>query len=155
MTAKRLLIVAHAPSPNTRALAAAVRRGACDAAVEGVEVRHRTAFEAAVEDVLDADALILGATENLAYMAGAVKDFFDRTYYGTIGRKQGLPYALYIRAGSDGTGARRGVERIVTGLRWRAVQDPLILKGPWRPEFTEPCEELGLAMAAGLEAGVF
>lgn len=154
MAAKRLLIVAHAPSPHTRALSAACRRGA-ETAVDGVDVRYRTAFEAGPEDVLAADALILGATENLAYMAGAVKDFFDRTYYPTIGHKQGMPYAAYIRAGSDGTGARKGIERIVTGLRWRAVQEPLVLKGPWRSEFSVQCEELGLAMAAGLEAGVF
>jgi len=152
---KRLLIVAHAPSPNTRTLAEAARRGATDPAIEGVETRLRRPYEAGVEDVLAADAVILGTTENLAYMAGAMKDFFDRTYYGVIGRKQGLPYALYIRAGSDGTGTAKGVERIVTGLRWRAVQAPLVCKGAWQADFERDVEELGLAMAAGLEAGVF
>lgn len=152
---KRLLIVAHAPSPNTRALAAAARRGAEDPGIDGVLVSYRRAFDATVEDVLAADALVLGATENLAYMAGAVKDFFDRIYYGVIARKQGMPYALYIRAGSDGTGARLGVEKIVTGLAWRAVQAPLILKGAYDPAFEDRVEELGLALAAGLEAGVF
>ena len=155
MAAKRLLIVAHAPSPNTRALARAVRRGAEHPDLDGVDVRFRTARDARPEDVLDADAIILGTTENLAYMAGAMKDFFDRTYYGVIDRKQGLPYALYIRAGSDGTGTRKGVEKIVTGLRWRAVQEPLICRGPWQGAFVDQVEELGLAMAAGLEAGVF
>lgn len=155
MPPKRLLIVAHAPSPNTRTLAEAARRGAADPAICGVEARLRRPYEAGVEDVLAADAVILGTTENLAYMAGAMKDFFDRTYYGVIGRKQGLPYALYIRAGSDGTGTAKGVERIVTGLRWRAVQAPLICKGAWQGQFETDVEELGLAMAAGLEAGVF
>ena len=155
MPPKRLLIVAHAPSPNTRTLAEAARRGATDPAIEGVETRLRRPYEAGVEDVLAADAVILGTTENLAYMAGAMKDFFDRTYYGVIGRKQGLPYALYIRAGSDGTGTAKGVERIVTGLRWRAVQAPLVCKGAWQADFERDVEELGLAMAAGLEAGVF
>lgn len=153
--ARTLLIVAHAPSPNTRAMLRAVRRGAESPDVEGVRLVIRTAFDAEVQDVLAADALILGTTENLAYMAGAMKDFFDRTYYGAIGAKQGLPYALYIRAGSDGTGTAKGVERIVTGLRWRAVQPPLVCKGAWSADFLLPCEELGLAMAAGLEAGVF
>jgi len=152
---KRLLIVAHAPSPNTRKLAAAVRRGATDPSIAGVETRLRRPAEAGVEDVLAADALVIGTTENLAYMAGMVKDFFDRTYYGLIGRRQGMPYALYIRAGSDGTGTAKGVERIVTGLRWRAVQPPLVLKGPYRSDFEDKAEELGMAMAAGLEAGVF
>jgi hypothetical protein len=29
------------------------------------------------------------------------------------------------------------------------------MKGEWREDFVGQCEELGLAMAAGLEAGVF
>ena len=155
MPIKRLLIVAHAPSPNTRTLAAAVSRGAGDPVIAGVLAQRRRPFDVGVEDILAADALILGTSENLAYMAGATKDFFDRIYYGVLDRKQGLPYALYVRAGSDGTGAVRAVEKIVTGLRWRAVQPPLICKGSYRPAFENACEELGLAMAAGLEAGMF
>ncbi|MEL0091034.1 MAG: flavodoxin family protein [Rhodospirillales bacterium] len=152
---KKLLIVAHAPSPNTRALLAAVRRGAQDPAITSMEIRVRSPFEAGPQDILAADGLILGITENLAYMAGAVKDFFDRIYYPTISEKQGMPYALYIRAGSDGTGAMKGVERIVTGLRWRSVQKPLVLRGSYDKAFELDCEKLGLAFAAGLEAGVF
>ena len=103
---KRLLIVAHAPSDNTRALRDAVERGA-------------------------------------------------RSYYPCLEKTQGMPYALYIRAGSDGTGTRRGVETITTGLRWRAVQEPLICRGAWDEAFVAQCEELGAAMAEGLAAGIF
>ncbi len=155
MTAKRLLIVAHVPSPNTLALRDAVLRGAGHEDIEGVAVTALTPFEAQPEDVLQAQAIILGTTENLGYMSGALKDFFDRIYYPCLEQTQGLPYALYIRAGQDGTGTRRGVETIVTGLRWRAVQEPLICRGEFREDFAPACEELGTLMAAGLEAGVF
>jgi hypothetical protein len=53
------------------------------------------------------------------------------------------------------TGTRRGVETIVTGLRWRAVQQPLVCRGDWQESFVDDCRELGMAMAAGLEAGIF
>ena len=152
---KQLLIVAHVPSQNTRALRDAVVRGACHEDIAGVNVQTLTPFEAGVDDVLAADAIILGTTENLGYMSGALKDFFDRTYYGVLEEKQGLPYALYIRAGHDGTGTRRGVETIITGLRWKEVQPPLICRGDYSPAFASRCEELGLTLAAGLEAGVF
>jgi len=88
-------------------------------------------------------------------MSGALKDFFDRTYYVVIEKSEGLPYCLYVRAGHDGTGTRRGVETIVTGLRWRAVQEPLICRGAWQDRFADDCRDLGMAMAAGLEAGIF
>lgn len=153
--AKRLLVVAHAPSPNTLALREAVVRGARHPDIAGVEVIERSPFDAGPDDVLAAQAVILGTTENLGYMSGALKDFFDRTYYAVLEQTQGMPYALYIRAGHDGTGTRRGVETIVTGLRWRAVQEPLLCRGEYREEFVGQCEELGTLVAAGLEAGVF
>ncbi len=152
---KRLLIVAHAPSVNTRALLDAVLSGAGSPEIDGVDVVHLPPLDAGPDDVLAAQALILGTTENLGYMSGALKDFFDRSYYPCLEETQGLPYALYIRAGQDGTGTRRAVESITTGLRWRAVQEPLTLRGEFQEDFIVQCGELGMAMAAGLEAGVF
>lgn len=152
---KRLLVVAHVPSENTTRLRDAVVEGARSPEIEGVETRALTPFEADPDEVLAADGIILGTTENLGYMSGALKDFFDRSYYGVIDKTEGLPYALYIRAGKDGTGTRRGVETIVTGLRWRAVQEPLICRGDWQESFVDDCRDLGMAMAAGLEAGIF
>ena len=152
---KRLLIVAHAPSPNTRRLLDAVIEGARHPDIAGVEVEALSPFDTGPEKVLAAQAVILGTTENLGYMSGALKDFFDRVYYPCLEKTQGLPYALYIRAGQDGTGTRRGVETIVTGLRWRAVQEPLICRGAWQEDFVQQCAELGTLMAAGLEAGIF
>lgn len=154
-TAKRLLIVSHAPSPNTQALLNAVTSGAQSPEIENVDVIVRTPFGTGPDDVLTANGIILGTTENLGYMSGALKDFFDRIYYPCLEETQGLPYALYIRAGHDGTGTRRGVETITTGLRWRAVQEPVVCRGEYDPAFEDHCRELGMLMAAGLEAGVF
>lgn len=152
---KQLLLVAHAPSVNTRALVDAVLRGARHPDLTGVMVRHLPPLQATAEDVLAADAIILGTTENLGYMSGALKDFFDRVYYRVLEEKQGLPCALYVRAGLDGTGTRRAVQSIVTGLRWTWVQEPLVLRGDWQEAFLAQAEELGMAMAAGLDAGIF
>ena len=152
---KRLLVIAHAPSPNTERLRDAVVAGASSPEIEGVTITALSPFATNAEDVRAADAVVLGTTENLGYMSGALKDFFDRCYYPCLERTQGMPYALYIRAGHDGTGTRRGVEAIVTGLRWRRVQEPLICRGAWREGFVAECRELGMLMAAGVEAGMF
>lgn len=151
---KQLLIVAHVPSDNTRRLRDAVVRGASQPDVGGIALRVLTPFEAGPADVEAADAVILGTTENLGYMSGALKDFFDRIYYPCLELTQGKPYALYIRAGHDGTGTRRGVETIVTGLRWRAAREPLICRGEFQERFVAECEQLGATMAASLEAGI-
>ncbi len=155
METKRLLVIAHAPSVNTRSLLDAVLLGAGSPEFSGVDVVHIPPLEAEPDDVLAAHALILGTTENLGYMSGALKDFFDRIYYPCLEETQGLPYALYIRAGQDGTGTRRAVESITTGLRWRPVQEPLTLRGKFQEGFIDQCNELGMIMAAGIEAGVF
>lgn len=154
MRGKRLLIIGHVPSDNTRRLREAVLAGA-SGDIEGVEVQALSPFDTRPDDVLAANAVILGTTENLGYMSGALKDFFDRCYYPCLEKTQGMPYCLYIRAGHDGTGTRRGVETIVTGLRWRAVQEPLVCRGAWQERFVDNCRDLGAAMAAGLEAGIF
>lgn len=151
---KHLLIVAHVPSDNTKRLRGAVVKGATGPDISGIELRVLSPFDAKPDDVLWADAIILGTTENLGYMSGALKDFFDRIYYPCLELTQGKPYAAYIRAGHDGTGTRRGIETIVTGLRWRAAREPLICRGTWQEDFVGQCEELGALMAASLEAGV-
>lgn len=151
---KKLLVVSHAPSKNTQRLRQAILDGAnhpsiCDISVMDVEPLHAIA-----NDVLECDAIILGTTENLGYMSGALKDFFDRIYYPCLEAKQGLPYSLYVRAGHDGTGTCRAVETITTGLRWRPVQPPLVCRGDWDEDFVDRCQQLGTAMAMSLDAGI-
>ena len=152
---RHLLIVSHNPSINAQTLSDAVEAGAKHEDISGVEIRVRPPLEADAEDVQWAHGLILGTTENFGYMSGAMKDFFDRIYYPCLEHTEGLPYSLFIKAGIDGEGAKTSVERIVTGLRWKQVQETLICKGEFRTEFLQSGNELGMAMAAGLEAGIF
>lgn len=152
MSVKTLLLVAHAPSPNTRSLCDALLQGA--RSCPGVSTSECSPLQAGAQDVVVADGILLFTPENLAYMSGAMKDFFDRIYYPTLEKKQGMPYALVIRAGNDGRGTQRAVETIVTGLRWRAAQEALICRGEFREEWREQCRELGAALAAGLESGI-
>ncbi|MGO1251474.1 flavodoxin family protein [Psychrobacter sp.] len=154
MTVKALLIVAHAPSPNTKKLAQAAYKGANHADLD-VNIIFKSPQDTQPEDVLNADALLLGTTENLAYMAGLTKDFFDRCYYPVLEEKQGMPFALYIRAGHDGTGTKTAIKTITTGLRWEWVQDSLILQGDWQDGFAKQVEEMAMTLAAGVEAGIY
>jgi multimeric flavodoxin WrbA len=155
MSNKNLLVVAHTPSANSRALTDAVLRGAGHADITGVSLQFAPALAAMPDDVLRAHAIILGTTENFGYMSGGLKDFFDRIYYPCLEHTQGLPYAVYIRAGNDGRGAQTSIERIVTGLRWKQVHETVIGAGAFRQDYITACEELGMTIAAGLETGIY
>lgn len=161
---KTLLVVFHSMTGGTRQMAEAAARAAEG---QGVAVRLLHARDATAEDMLAADGYIFATPENLAAIAGLMKDFFDRAYYGVLGRIEGRPYALMVCAGSDGTSAARQVARIATGWRLRAVGDPLIVcthaqtpEAILAPktigaEDLRRCEELGATIAAGMAIGMF
>lgn len=136
-------------------MAQAVIRGATHSDVENVEVRVKSALDATADDLLWADGFILGTPENFGYMSGAMKYFLDRAFYPCEGKVNGRPWALFVRAGNDGSGAIASVRRILTGLAVREVQEPLLIAGEFDEARLAECEELGLTLAAGLEAGVF
>ena len=150
---KTLLIVYHSQSGATAQLAAAVRAGGLRE--DGVEVRLLRAWDAGVEDLLDCDALLLGAAENSGSLAGAMKDFLDRTYYPAQPRQLNLAYGLFISAGNDGRGAVAQARRILSGYPMKQVCEPLICRGEVNSGALAQCEELGQTLAAGLALGIF
>jgi multimeric flavodoxin WrbA len=155
VTRKRLLIVHHSQSGKTAALAGAVARGARHEDVDGVDLRACRALASGPADLLWADAVVVATPENFGAISGGMKDFLDRSYYPCEGKVAGMPVAIVISAGNDGSGALRGLRRIFNGLGLREVREPLIAVGPPTAQQLADCEALGMAMAAGLELGVF
>ncbi len=150
---KHLLIVFHSQSGSTERMARAVFEGATSEDIEEVEVRMLGAFDAGVDDLLWADALILGTPENFGYMSGGMKDFLDRTFYPCEGKLEGMPYAIFVSAGNDGAGAISSIQRIANGYAFRQAQEPVVARGELSPEDLKRCLELGMTLAAGLEIG--
>jgi NAD(P)H-dependent FMN reductase len=160
-----LLIVYHSLTGGARQMAEAAASGA--GTEPEMAVRLIPATDAGPDDVLAADGYLFATPENLAAMAGRMKDFFDRTYYPTLDRINGRPYATMVCAGSDGHNAARQIARIATGWRLRPVAEPLIIcTHAQTPEAIlapkaiprvalDQCRDLGAALAAGLAAGIF
>lgn len=151
---KHLLIVFSSQTGHTEALCRAAIEGAAGQADE-IEVRLKRAAQADLDDLLWADGLLIGTPENFGYMSGAVKDFLDRTYYPAQNLTTGLPYALLISAGNDGRGAVSAIERIAIGYGWKAVAEPIIVRGEVAEADLTACRELAEAFAAGIVLGVF
>lgn len=149
----KILIVYHSQSGMTGSLLHAVQRGA--QREEGAVVRMVPALQADISDLSWCDGVIFGSPENLGYLSGGLKNFFDRTFYPAQPLQLNLPYAAVISAGNDGTGALRQLERITKGYPMRCVCEPMIIKGEAVAEDFERCEELGEAFATGLGMGIF
>ena len=125
----QVLIVYHSQSGNTERLARAVEQGVLK--TKNVQAVLKRAVNATAQDIRDCNAIVLCSPEYFGYMAGAMKDFFDRTYEelkddAAIYKKS---YCVVISAGNDGTGALNHIERICKGYRFKKVQHPIICKG--------------------------
>ncbi|MGI9286969.1 MAG: flavodoxin family protein [Pseudomonadales bacterium] len=150
---KQLRIIYHSQSAHTESMAQAVLKGARQE--DDVETLLLRAFDAGLDDFLAADALIFGTPEYFGYMSGALKNFFDHTFYPAQPHELNLPFALFVSTGNDGSGAISNVERIVKGYRLGKLTEPVLSVGELSEHRLVLCEELGLSMAAGTAMGIF
>jgi len=154
MTPKILIVYGGHAGGRTEQLRLAMAEGLRGTG-ERVELREQHALSATIDDLLWADGMLLATPEHFAYMSGALKDFFDRTFYAVESHTVGRPYGLVVSAGNDGQGAIAAVRRIVTGYRWKEIAEPVLVLGDPKPADIERCRELGATLAAGLAAGIF
>ncbi|MBZ6377946.1 flavodoxin [Pacificimonas flava] len=160
----RLLIVYHSKTGGTAQMARAAFEAADKEETEALLVQ---AENAGPDELLAADGYLFAAPENLAAIAGVMKDFYDRSYYPVLGKLDGRPYAQMVCAGSDGENAVKQTARIAKGWRLKPVAEPIIIcthadsKEKILADKTiaqadlDRCAEMGQALAAGLAMGVF
>lgn len=151
----RVLIAFHSQSGNTERMARAVEAGV--AGTENAVAELKRVFDTTAQDIRQCDAIVLCSPEYFGYMAGAVKDLFDRTYeeLKDDARSVKKSYAVVICAGNDGTGALKHIERLCKGYRFKKVQNPIICKGTVTEEVLAKCYELGGTIAEGVKIGIF
>ncbi len=154
-TRRHLLVVFHSRTGSTQDLCDAAVAAASDAAGDELSIRVLGAFAAGPDDVLWSQGVLLVTPANFGYMAGALKDFFERVYHPCLDKTAGLPYCLVVKGDTDVDGAVSSVERIATGLRWRRVLPPVTVVGDAGPAHVDEVRELGATLAAGLAAGIF
>lgn len=134
-------------------MAEAVVEGA--SRIDNTEVVMKKAPDATLEDLIECKGLALGTPENFGYMSGALKDFFDRTFYPAQGKVFRKPYVVFISAGNDGSGALNSIERIALGYPFKKVYESVIAKGEVTEDALARCRELGQTLAGGCAAGIY
>ncbi len=155
-----LLVVHHSPTPTVQALTDQVLAGTRDEAIQGVEVVVRPALEAGADDVLGAEAYLLGTPANFGYMSGALKHFFDSLFLqvggaladdGSAGGGSGgqrKPFGLWVHGRYDTTGAVRSVLSITGALPWTQAAPVLEVLGDVDDADRTAAYELGATLAA-------
>ncbi len=148
-----ILVIFHSQGGNNKKMALSVAEGIMS--IEGSAANLKDACEAGLEDLLNCSGLVIGSPEYFGYMSGAVKDFFDRTYEQARGRMFRKPYAVFVNAGNDGTGALTHIERICIGFQFKKVYEPIVAKGEIGADILDSCRLMGQTIAAGCAAGIY
>ena len=145
-----VLVVHHAPSPRLRRILEAIETGLAHPELEDIDVESVPALATTDDHVLRADGLVLLTPANFGYMSGALKHFFDRTYYTCEGAVSGRPYALCVHGDNDTSGAVSSVEKIATGWGLNAVAPATELTGEPGRDQLETVSEIAATVAAHL-----
>ena len=148
-----ILVVYHSQGGKNAQMASAVVEGINS--IEGARAVLKKAGEATLQDLLDCHGIAIGSPEYFGYMAGAIKDFFDRTYEQARGKVFRKPYVIFVNAGNDGTGALKSIERICIGYQFKKVFEPIIARGDITRDVLDVCLEMGKTIAAGCVAGIY
>ena len=142
-----VLVVHHAPGTALPAMVDAALAGVRSDGLERLRVAVVSALEVTSAEVLGAAGYLLATPANLGYMSGALTHAFDTTYNDALDRTQGRPYGVLVHGESDTDGALLGIQKIVTGLAWRAPAEPVSVIGSVE-ERLDDCRELGAVVAA-------
>ncbi len=162
---KHLIIIWYSRTGTSQTLAEAAFAAASQH--QGLQAHLVNAIEVQPDDMMAADGYIFICPENLAAIAGGMKEFFDRCYYPLLQHIEGRPYAALIAAGSDGENALKQLERIATGWRLKKVMENIIIRTDaqtkeailaqktLRQDQLDHAATIGSTLAAGLVMGIF
>jgi len=121
-----ILIAYHSQTGNTAKLAAAVREGA--ASIAGVEAVLRPVAEAASEDIVKSDGIVLGTPVHWGNLSAESKRFLDRIgeVLGKAGKMlgEGRTAGVFCTAGSASNGqemARLGAIAAFLDMRFVVI----------------------------------
>jgi multimeric flavodoxin WrbA len=146
----KVLIVYYTLSGNTEKMAKAFAEGA--ESVPGTEVALKKAFDATLQDLLECDAVAFGSADYFSYIAGALKDFFDRTFYPSQGKVVGKPYAAFATGGGGGEKALAVLDRLCGSFKLKKAVEGVSAAGAPSPEILSRCKEAGEKLAKAVSA---
>ncbi len=139
-----ILVLYYSRSGRTEALANSVAKGA--ESIDGVTVKLKRVDYATVDDLMSCDAVALGSPNYFSYMAGIMKDFFDKAL--NIREKvAGKPCVAFTSGGGSSDEALRSLERMISSFRLEKVADGIVSQGEPSEKKLIACKRLGETLA--------
>lgn len=142
-----VLVLYYSRTGRTEALAEAVAEGVN--AVEGATAEVKRVDYATVYDFVSCDAVAFGSPNYFSYMAGLMKDFFDRAL-DTREKVTGRPAAAFTSGGGSSNSALLSLERMISAFSLKKVSEGVVSQGEPNNKDLAACRKLGenLAKAA-------
>ena len=139
-----ILVLYYSRTGRTGALAGAVAEGA--RAVEEISARVKRVDYATVNDFISCDGVAFGSPNYFSYMAGLMKDFFDKAL-SVRENVTGKPAAAFTSGGGSSNSALLSLERMIDSFRLEKVSDGVVSQGEPSSEDLASCRKLGEALA--------
>ena len=135
-----VLVLYYSRSGRTKALADAIAEGVKN--VEGASAKVKRVDYATVNDLISCDAVAFGSPNYFSYMAGVMKDFFDKAL-SIRERIAGKPSAAFTSGGGASNSALLSLEKMISSFRLERVVDGVVSQGDPSKENLIACEKLG------------
>ena len=137
-----VLVLYYSRTGRTEALAKAVAEGVKS---RGGSAKVKRVDYATVNDFISCDAVAFGSPNYFSYMAGLMKEFFDKAL--SIREKvTGKPATAFTSGGGSSNAALVSMESMIASFKLEKVTDGVVSKGEPSEEDLEACKKLGEAL---------
>jgi len=137
-----VLVLYYSRTGRTESLANAVAEGVKS---KGGSAKVKRVDYVTVDDFISCDAVAFGSPNYFGYMAGIMKDFFDKAL--SIREKvTGKPAVAFASGGGSGNAALVSLENMIASFRLDKVTEGVVSKGEPSEEDLEACKKLGQAL---------
>jgi len=140
----QVLVLYYTRTGRTEALANAVADGARQ--VQDVQVVIKRVDYANVQDVISCDAVAFGSPNYFGYMAGVMKDFFDKAW-SARSSVIGKPAAAFTSGGGASISALLSLENMINSFKLEKRTEGVVSSGKPSDQDLEKCRNLGRTLA--------
>jgi len=138
----QVLVLYYSTTGNTESLAKAVADGARTVA----QVVVKRVDYATVQDFISSDAIAFGSPNYFGYMAGQMKDYFDKAWSvrSLVGGKLA---AAFTSGGGSSNAALLSLENMMNSFKLQKAVDGVVSSRKPTEQDLEKCKALGIALA--------